>query len=276
MEEYTYRDVILRALKEDIGTGDITTDICISEESEAEALFVAKTNGIICGLELVKTTYEVIDQDVNVEFNYKDGDMLSKGDIIGMVWGRTRSILKGERVALNFLQHLSGIATTTGYFVETVKGTKTRIVDTRKTTPGLRMIEKYAVRVGGGYNHRFGLYDGIMIKDNHIKGAGGISAACSLARKNMPHTLKMEVETSTLEEVQEALLCGADIIMLDNMSYDMMEQAVKLIDGKALVEASGNMADKDVKRIAESGVDLISVGAITNSIKNMDISLKFK
>jgi nicotinate-nucleotide pyrophosphorylase (carboxylating) len=276
MERYIYRDIIIRALNEDIGNGDLTTNICIADDSESEGLLIAKESGVLCGIGLVEEVYNILDDEVNIEFNYQDGDYLNKGDVIGMIWGKTKSILSGERVALNFLQHLSGIATITRKFVDVVGEYNTKIVDTRKTTPGLRVLEKYAVTIGGGYNHRFGLYDGVMIKDNHIVGAGGIKAACELARKSIPHTLKIEVETSNIEEVREALSCGADIIMLDNMSLEEMSQAIEVIDGRAIIEASGNMGDKDLKEIASIGIDIISIGAITNSVRNLDISLKFK
>lgn len=276
MERHIYKDILIRAIKEDIGNGDLTTNICISDDSESEGLLIAKEPGILCGTAIVEEVYNILDNEVNIEFNYQDGDALAKGDIIGMIWGKTKSILSGERVALNFLQHLSGIATTTRKYVDIVGDTDTKIVDTRKTTPGLRVLEKYAVTIGGGYNHRFGLYDGIMIKDNHIIGAGGIKKACELARSSIPHTLKIEVEVSNIDEVEEALSCGADIIMLDNMSLEDMSQAVRVIDGRAIIEASGNMGDRDVREIAAIGVNIISIGAITNSVKNMDISLKFK
>lgn len=276
MEKYIYRDIVIRALKEDIGNGDLTSNICIAEDSESEGLLIAKESGILCGTGLVEEVYNILDDEVNIEFNYKEGDHLSRGDVIGMIWGKTKSILSGERVALNFLQHLSGIATITKGFVDMVGKFDTKIVDTRKTTPGLRVLEKYAVTIGGGYNHRFGLYDGVMIKDNHIVGAGGITAACELARKSIPHTLKIEVEVSNLDEVREALACSADIIMLDNMTLEEMTDAVAIIDGKATIEASGNMGDRNIGEIAAIGVDIISVGAITNSVRNLDISLKFK
>lgn len=276
MERYIYRKILVDALKEDIGNGDLTTNICIANDSESEGLFIAKESGVLCGTDLVEEVYNILDEEVNIEFNYQDGDYLTKGDVIGMIWGKTKSILSGERVALNFLQHLSGIATVTRKYVDMVGTFDTKIVDTRKTTPGLRVLEKYAVTIGGGYNHRFGLYDGVMIKDNHIAGAGGIKAACELARKKIPHTLKIEVEASNIDEVREALSCKADIIMLDNMSLEEMSQAIEVIDGRALVEASGNMGDKDLKEIAAMGVDIISIGAITNSVRNLDISLKFK
>jgi nicotinate-nucleotide pyrophosphorylase (carboxylating) len=276
MERYIYRDILINALKEDLGNGDLTTNICIADDSESEGLLIAKEPGILCGTKLVQETYNILDIEVNVEFNYQDGDTLAKGDIIGMIWGRTKSILSGERVALNFLQHLSGVATTTRKYVDMIGESDTKIVDTRKTTPGLRVLEKYAVTVGGGYNHRFGLFDGVMIKDNHIIGAGGIKKACDLARKSIPHTFKIEVEVSNLDEVEEALKCNADIIMLDNMSLEEMVKAVNLIDGRAIIEASGNMGDRNIGDIADIGVDIISIGSITNSVRNLDISLKFK
>lgn len=276
MERYIYKDILINALKEDLGNGDLTTNICITDDSESEGLLIAKEPGILCGTKLVQEVYNILDEEVNVEFNYQDGDILSKGDIIGMIWGSTKSILSGERVALNFLQHLSGIATTTRKYVDMVGESDAKIVDTRKTTPGLRVLEKYAVTVGGGYNHRFGLFDGLMIKDNHIIGAGGIKKACDLARKNIPHTLKIEVEVSNLDEVEEALKSNADIIMLDNMSLEEMTKAVAIIDNRATVEASGNMGDRDISDVAAIGVDIISIGAITNSVRNLDISLKLK
>ncbi len=276
MERYIYRDILIRALNEDIGNGDLTSNICIADDSESEGLLIAKESGVLCGTGLVEEVYNILDNEVNIEFNYQDGDYLSKGDVIGMIWGKTKSILSGERVALNFLQHLSGIATVTRKFVDMVGEYNTKIVDTRKTTPGLRVLEKYAVTIGGGFNHRFGLFDGVMIKDNHIVGAGGIKAACELARKSIPHTLKIEVEVSNIEEVREALLFGADIIMLDNMSLEEMTKAVAIIDGRATIEASGNMGDRNIGDIASIGVDIISIGAITNSVRNLDISLKFK
>ncbi|MDD2370590.1 MAG: carboxylating nicotinate-nucleotide diphosphorylase [Firmicutes bacterium] len=276
MKEYLFKNIIIDAIIEDIGSGDITTNICISEDSDSEALLIAKDSGILSGIEVFEEVFNILDSNVNIEFNYKEGDNVEKGDIIAMIWGKTKSILSGERVALNFLQHLSGIATSTRKYVDMVDGFSVKIVDTRKTTPLLRVLEKYAVTIGGGYNHRFGLYDGIMIKDNHIVGAGSIKNAIELAKKNSPHTLKIEVETSNNEEVKEALENGADIIMLDNMSIEEMKVAVDLINGKAIVEASGNMADRDLKDIAATGVNIISIGGLTNSIKALDISLKFK
>jgi nicotinate-nucleotide pyrophosphorylase (carboxylating) len=225
-----------------------------------------------------RRTYELYDPLVKVDAKVSDGGLIREGELIAAVIGPSRSVLTAERVALNLLQRLSGIATQTRRFADAVKGYKAKIVDTRKTTPGLRVLEKYAVRVGGGSNHRFSLQDGVLIKDNHIKAAGGITNAVSSARQIAPFTLKIEVECETLEQVREALECGADIIMLDNMSVDRMSEAVKLIDGRAIAEASGNMGDKDAAQlamVASAGVDVISVGALTHSVKALDISLKF-
>ena len=270
------KNIISSALREDIGYGDITSNLCIDSNMMAEAIFLAKNTGIISGIEVVKEVFRQVDENALVDFQVKNGQRVSEGDIIGQVKGPARSLLAGERVALNFLQHLSGIATKTAIFKDMVKDCDVKIVDTRKTTPNLRVLEKEAVRHGGGVNHRFSLDDGILIKDNHIKGAGGIGKAILLAQKSAPHTLKIEVEVSDLAGVKEALEYEADVIMLDNMDLEMMAEAVKLIDGKALVEASGNMADKDIYAIAKIGVNIISIGGLTNSVESMDISMKFK
>ena len=270
------KNIISSALREDIGYGDITSNLCIDSNMMAEAIFLAKNTGIISGIEVVKEVFRQVDENVLVDFQVKNGQRVNKGDIIGQVKGTARSLLAGERVALNFLQHLSGIATKTAIFKDMAKDSDVKIVDTRKTTPNLRVLEKEAVRHGGGVNHRFSLDDGILIKDNHIKGAGGIGKAILLAQKSAPHTLKIEVEVSDLAGVKEALEYEADVIMLDNMDLEMMAEAVKLIDGKALVEASGNMADKDLQAIAKIGVNIISIGGLTNSVESMDISMKFK
>ncbi len=270
------KNIISSALREDIGYGDITSNLCIDSNMMAEAIFLAKNTGIISGIEVVKEVFRQVDENALVDFQVKNGQRVSEGDIIGQVKGPARSLLAGERVALNFLQHLSGIATKTAIFKDMAKDSDVKIVDTRKTTPNLRVLEKEAVRHGGGVNHRFSLDDGILIKDNHIKGAGGIGKAILLAQKSAPHTLKIEVEVSDLAGVKEALEYEADVIMLDNMDLEMMAEAVKLIDGKALVEASGNMADKDLQAIAKIGVNIISIGGLTNSVESMDISMKFK
>jgi len=271
-------EFIRMALAEDIGTGDITTLSCVAEDAISEARLIAKEDGVLCGLDVFKLVYSIVDARVTVNSMLTDGDVLSKGDVIAIVTGPSRAMLSGERVALNLLQHLSGVATRTKSYSDNLQGYNTRIVDTRKTTPGLRSLEKYAVRVGGGHNHRFSLADAVLIKDNHIKAAGGISAAVKRARAAAPFTMKIEVECETIEQVRDALNAKADIIMLDNMSNEQMRAAVSEIDGRAITEASGNMGDKNATEIiavAETGVDVISIGALTHSVKALDISLKF-
>ncbi|MBO5788930.1 MAG: carboxylating nicotinate-nucleotide diphosphorylase [Clostridia bacterium] len=267
--------LIESALKEDLGTGDITTLSVISPDRTAHGIFKAKEDGVICGLDLISMVYQMLSPDVDIVFHVSDGDYIHRGDVIAEVSGRAQTMLSGERVALNLVQHLSGIATATHKAVSMVEGLPVKIVDTRKTTPGMRVLEKYAVRVGGGYNHRFGLADGILIKDNHIAAAGGITQAIQMAKKYAPHTLKVEVEVETMEQVNEALAAGADIIMLDNMSVYDMKASVDVIAGRALTEASGNMGERDLREVGETGVDFISIGALTHSVKALDISLKF-
>jgi len=269
-------ELLLSALKEDIGTGDITTLCCIPAENRSNAYFLAKESGVICGIDIAARVFSLVDENAIFTPLIKDGDTVNKGDIFATVAGPSRGILSGERVALNLMQRLSGIATATSKAVEAVSGAKARIVDTRKSTPGLRVLEKYAVRTGGGHNHRFNLSDGVLIKDNHISAAGGIANAVSAAKSSVPHVMKIEVETETLDEVREALDAGADIIMLDNMSLELMTEAVGLINGRALTEASGNMGEKNLAEVAKIGVDVISIGALTHSVKSLDISLKFK
>ncbi len=268
-------ELLLAALREDVGTGDITTISCIPAENRSEGAFLAKESGVICGLEIAKRVFALVDSSIVFRAQVKDGDRVEKGQYFATVEGPSRSVLTGERVALNFMQRLSGTATATAKAVAEVKGTGARIVDTRKSTPGLRVLEKYAVRVGGGHNHRFNLSDGVLIKDNHISAAGGIAQAVKAARGAVPHVMKIEVETETLEQVQQALDAGADIIMLDNMTNELMSQAVKLINGRAITEASGNMGEKNLAEVAATGVDVISIGALTHSVKALDISLKF-
>lgn len=268
--------LLLSALEEDIGAGDITTESCVPAEAKSHGEFIAKDSGVICGLEVAEKVFALVDENITFKALKKDGDHVSKGDVIAKIDGPSRGILTGERVALNFMQRLSGVATATAKAVSEVSGTGTKIIDTRKTTPGMRALEKYAVRVGGGSNHRFNLADGVLIKDNHIAAAGGIANAVAQARANAPHTMKIEVEAEILGQVGEALEAGADIIMLDNMDYKVMAQAVRLVDGKALTEASGNMDNKNLRHVAETGVDFISIGALTHSVKALDISLKFK
>lgn len=260
-------------LLEDIGSGDITTMCTIPEDEQGKGILYAKEAGVIAGLPVAELVFETVDPDLSFKALVKEGDRVEKGQAIVEVSGAVQSILSGERLALNLLQRLSGIATRTREFVNMLEGTKARVVDTRKTTPGLRLVEKYAVRIGGGHNHRFALYDAVMIKDNHIKGAGSITQAVKAAREAIPHTMKIEVESETMEQVQESLDAGADIIMLDNMSPELMREAVALINGRAIVEASGGVTLETVRAIAETGVDVISVGGLTHSVRALDISL---
>lgn len=266
-------DLILRALAEDVGGGDITTEAVVPEEATATAVIHSKASGILAGWPAAERVFSLLDPQVSFERRLSDGSHLEPGSVIALVQGRGRCLLTGERLALNLLQHLSGVATATGKLVALLQGTRARLVDTRKTTPGLRLLEKYAVRVGGGFNHRIGLYDGILIKDNHIRMAGGIAEAVRRLRQSSPHTLKVEVEVESLEQLEEALEARADIIMLDNMSPELMRQAVRLTGGRALLEASGNIAEHNIRVVAETGVDLISAGAITHSAPALDISM---
>ncbi len=267
--------IIDLAMNEDIGTGDITTLSTIPADKNAFGRFIAKEDMIICGVDLAKYIFSKVDTSIEFSANFKDGDKVSKGDVIATVSGNAQNVLTGERTALNFMQRLTGIASRTASAVAEVKGTNAKIADTRKTTPGMRVLEKYAVRIGGGTNHRFNLADGVLIKDNHIAVSGGITAAVKNARSVIPHTLKIEVEVETMEQLKEALNAGADIIMLDNMSNEMMAECVKVVNGKALLEASGNMGEKSLRDVALTGVDIISIGALTHSVKAADISLKF-
>ncbi|RUT27742.1 carboxylating nicotinate-nucleotide diphosphorylase [Paenibacillus zeisoli] len=263
-------------LREDVGSGDVTTSVTIPFGHESKGIIHAKDNGIIAGIPVAQLVFEVVDSMLSFKAHAEEGQYASKGDVLIEVEGSTHSILTGERLALNLLQRLSGIATRTRTYVDALEGLDVRLVDTRKTTPGHRMLEKYAVRMGGGANHRFGLYDAVMIKDNHIKGAGGIAQAVSRARANIPHTMTIEVETENMEQVEEALAAGADIIMLDNMQPDLMKQAVQRIKSAAphvTVEASGNVSLDTIRGIAECGVDVISVGRLTYSFESLDISL---
>lgn len=266
--------IIEAALAEDVNTGDITTLSTVPYDTQIIGRFLAKASGVLCGTSVARMVFSYIDPEIRLDFRFQDGDAVQNGDVIAHISGRAIPVLTGERLALNFMQRMSGIATRTREAVEKVEGFSVRILDTRKTTPGLRMLEKYAVRVGGGYNHRYTLSDGVLIKDNHIQAAGGITQAVRAARSSVPHMLKIEVETETLEQVSEALSAGADVIMLDNMSVELMTQAVKLIDKRALIEASGNMDEKDLREVAGTGVDFISIGALTNSVRPLDISLK--
>ena len=268
-------EFLVGALREDIGTGDVTTLSCVPESAVSTGRFIAKEPGVICGLDVAKRLFALLDERIEMTTFVQDGDFVETGSCFAEVTGPSRSILTGERTVLNLLQHLSAISTKTAHMVKSVEGTKTKIVDTRKTMPGLRVLAKYAVKCGGGHNHRMNLSDGVLIKDNHIIAAGGIKQAVAAAKNNCPITLKIEVETEYLGQVEEALAAGADIVMLDNMALETMAEAVKLVAGKALTEASGNMDRQNLRKVAETGVDFISIGALTHSVKALDISLKF-
>ncbi len=261
------------AIDEDIATGDISTEAIIPVQSQAVAEMKAKADGVISGLKVIRRVYERFEQNIRWEPLVEDGTFVKKGDIILRIGCSYRTLLLGERLSLNILQRMSGIATATAAFVKELEGTKTCLLDTRKTAPGLRVLDKMAVHDGGGKNHRMGLYDMVMLKDNHIKIAGGIPNAVAAVRKNLPLSVKLEVETTNLREVQQAIEAGADIIMLDNMDNETMAEAVKLIAGRAKTEASGNMDIPRMKGVAATGVDFISVGALTHSVKAMDISM---
>ncbi|MBE7064595.1 MAG: carboxylating nicotinate-nucleotide diphosphorylase [Ruminococcaceae bacterium] len=268
-------EILYAALDEDMPFGDITTEYTVPADRISEGRLIAKESGVIAGLPVFSRVFELVDPDVEITMLKADGDVVEKGELIATLKGPSRAILKGERVGLNLVQRMSGTASMTRRFVDLVKDYNVKIADTRKTTPGLRYLEKYAVRVGGGSNHRFSLSDGVLIKDNHIAAAGGITAAVTSVRANIPHTVKIEVETETLDMVKEAVAVKADIIMLDNMNNEMMTEAVKYIDGRALTEASGDMTEERIVSVAATGVDIISIGKLTHSVKSLDISLKF-
>ena len=275
-------DIIKRALEEDINYIDLATDYLLDDEDISTASFIAKAEGILCGIDAALRVFTFIDSEVQAEVRVKDGERVEKGDIIAVVSGRTKSILKGERTSLNILQHMSGIATETAKYVQCCKGTNCSVAETRKTLPGLRALEKYAVTAGGGKNHRFNLSDGAMLKDNHIDAYGSLSAAVAALRKKVGHMVKIEVEVRNQEELREALSCGADVIMLDNMTVPEMTECVKIVDettaGKfrPIIEASGNINLETASDVAKTGVDIISVGALTHSVKAFDISLRIK
>ena len=266
-------EVIRRALAEDIGTGDITTLLTVDSEIQGRAVIVSKSNGIVAGMGVAERVFLQVDPGLSFKALVEDGEPIEPKQELAVIEGSAQSLLTAERVALNFLQRLSGIATKTSQFVALTVGTKARIVDTRKTTPGLRSLEKYAVRVGGGKNHRLGLYDAIMIKDNHIQASGGIAQAVERALTMGSHTLSVTVECDNLEQVQEAIDAGADILLLDNMTLENLATAVEIVDGQAMTEASGGVNESTVAAIAETGVDIISVGALTHSAVALDISL---
>ena len=267
-------DYILNALKEDITSEDVTTNAVMREAKKGKADLICKQDGIICGLDVFKRVFELLSEDSTFETSFKDGDKVKKGELIGTVYGDIRVLLSGERTALNYLQRMSGIATLTNEMVTELAGYKTKLLDTRKTTPNMRPFEKHAVKGGGGTNHRYNLSDGVLIKDNHIGAAGSITKAVQMAKEYAPFVRKIEVEVESLEQLKEAVEAGADIIMLDNMDNDTMRQAVALVAGKAETECSGNVTKERLKEIAEIGVDYISCGALTHSAPIMDVSLK--
>lgn len=272
--QFEIDDIIKRAIKEDINYIDVTTDYLIDDELVSSARYVSKDDGVLCGIEIAMRVFELLDSSVKYEILIHDGQKVKKGDIIAVIHGRVKTLLKGERTALNLVQHLSGIATQTNKCAELIKGTKASVADTRKTLPGLRSLQKYAVTVGGGKNHRYNLSDCAMLKDTHLDAYGSITNAVNALREHLGHTVKIEVETTNLDEVKEALEVGAELIMLDNMSCEQMTEAVSICGGKALLEASGNVTEETIKSIAETGVDIISIGALTHSVKCFDISMK--
>ena len=267
-------ELILSALREDITSEDITTNSVMREYQLGEVELICKQDGVIAGLDVFKRTFELLDSKTEVTFTKKDGDTVKNGDKIGVVRGDIRVLLSGERTALNYLQRMSGIATYTRSIADLLKGSKTKLLDTRKTTPNMPVFEKYAVKVGGGYNHRYNLSDGILLKDNHIGAAGGVKEAVQMAKEYAPFVRKIEIEVENLDMLKEALDAGADIIMLDNMSVEDMKEAVKLVSGKAETECSGNVTKENVERLVDIGVDYISSGALTHSSPILDLSLK--
>lgn len=267
-------EYLLNTLKEDITSEDVSTNAVMPEDKQGKADLICKQDGIICGLDIFKRTFELLDPTSRFEANFKDGDRVKKGDLLGVIYGDIKAILSGERTGLNYLQRMSGIATITREYMDELKGYSTTLLDTRKTTPNMRPFEKYAVTVGGATNHRYNLSDGVLLKDNHIGAAGSITKAIQMAKAYAPFVRKIEIETETLEQVKEALDSGADIIMLDNMDNETMKKAVEIINGKAQTECSGNVTKERLKEIAEIGVDFVSCGALTHSAPIMDISLK--
>jgi nicotinate-nucleotide pyrophosphorylase (carboxylating) len=269
------RQLIQAAIEEDLGRGDVTTEATIAEPTRSQARLITKETVVLAGMEVFNAVYAALDIAVQIKSSHQDGDLLSAGTVIAALEGPARSLLAGERVGLNFLQRLCGIASLTRRYVEAVRGYQVEIIDTRKTTPGWRVLEKYAVRVGGGKNHRHDLGDGVLIKDNHIVAAGGIRQAVEMARRHSHHLLKIEVEVETLEQIEEALQAGAEVIMLDNMSPPLLAEGVKMIGGRALVEASGGINLESLIDVARTGVDLISVGRLTHSAPAADIHVEF-
>lgn len=266
--------LIIMALKEDISSEDITTNSVMREKKLGTVQLICKQDGVIAGLEIFKRVFELLDKETITKLYFKDGDKVKKGDLLGEVEGDIRVLLSGERTALNYLQRMSGIATYTNNMVKLLEGSSVKLLDTRKTTPNMRIFEKYAVKVGGGNNHRYNLSDGILLKDNHIDAAGGVANAIKMAKEYAPFVRKIEVEVENLDMLKEALEAGADIIMLDNMTPEMMKEAVKLTRGKAVTECSGNITKENIQTIIDTGVDYVSSGALTHSAPILDVSLK--
>lgn len=273
LNKFYVEGIIRTALTEDINYCDVTTDYLIPQDQQGEGRLMAKADGIVCGVEVAARVFTMLDKNVEIEILKNDGDQVHYGDDIMKLYGKTAVLLKGERTALNLIQHMSGIATASNKYTKLVEGTRASIADTRKTLPGLRPLQKYAVMCGGAKNHRYNLSDAAMLKDNHIDAAGGITAAITKLRTKIGHMTKIEVETRNLDELREALEAKADIIMLDNMSPELMKQAVEITDGRAVLEASGGITDETLRAVAESGVDIISIGALTHSVKAFDISM---
>ena len=266
--------LIRMALQEDITSEDVSTNAVMRSAVKGTVDLIAKEDGIIAGLDVYARVFQILDEKTEISFNFKDGDAVKKGDLLGTVTGDIRVLLSGERVALNYLQRMSGIATYTKQVSKLLEGSKVTLLDTRKTTPNCRVFEKYAVRIGGGCNHRYNLSDGVLLKDNHIGAAGSVAKAVAMAKEYAPFVRKIEIEVETLEQVKEAVEAGADIIMLDNMTPEVMKQAVELIDGRAQTECSGNITKENIARIREIGVDFVSSGALTHSAPILDISMK--
>lgn len=276
LPQFYIDDLIKRAIQEDINYIDVTSDYLLDDEHTSIAKFISKDDGVLAGIDVAMRVFHLLDDSITWEIFKKDGEPVKKGDIIAVMRGNTKSLLKGERTALNLIQHMSGIATATNRCVKLVEGTNATIACTRKTLPGLRPLQKYAVVVGGGRNHRYNLSDAAMLKDNHIDAYGGITAAVQALRSKTGHMVQIEVETRTLEELQEALDAGVNVIMLDNMDYDTMKQAVAITNGRAKLEASGNITLENISQVAQTGVDIISLGALTHSVKCFDISMRIE
>lgn len=274
LPQFYIDDLIKNAIKEDINYVDVSTDLLFDSKQTASAKWISKSDGIVCGINVALRVFELLDESFTAIINKNDGDTVKKGDVVAELNGKSAMLLKGERTALNIAQHMSGIATATAELVKLTEGTNATIADTRKTLPGMRALQKYAVTCGGGKNHRFNLSDAVMLKDNHIDAGGGITNAVNIVKSKLGHTTKIEIETRNLEEVKEALDAGADIIMLDNMDNNTMRKAVEMVSGKAKLEASGGITNDTISEVAKTGVDIISVGAITHSVKAFDISMK--